>query len=230
MDAERGHSPGRAFRGVGPPGLCRPPQIGREIAFQMQDLAQPAFVQDRPQRDEIGREPPVVADGEGHPRLVDGADGGVCVRGGEGQRLFAEDVLARLGRRHDLGAVNRMRRRQHDGVDGGIGQHRIVIGSQRQPLGRGVILDLRWRARDGTRKPDGVGPFAERIDQRLAPATEADNGRVYHGQASVFSRGTSMSYQGLLSRVLVSSTWSALTSVYSFKPSSPNSRPMPDCL
>ena len=60
----------------------------------MEDLAQPAFVQDRLQRQEIGCEPPVVADGEGHARLVDGADGGLGVRGRERQRLFAENVLA----------------------------------------------------------------------------------------------------------------------------------------
>ena len=230
MDAERGHAAGRALLGIRPPGVRRAGEVGREIPFQMEDFAQPALFEDRPQREEIGRETPVVADRQRDSRLVHGLDRSGRVGRGQGQRLFAEDVLAGGGGGDDLAAMKGVRRREHDRVDIRVGERLIVVRAQHHPLGRRIVLDLRRRARDGAGEPDRIGPLAERVDERLAPAAEADDGRADHGQASVFSRGTSMSYQGLLSRVLVSSTWSALTSVYSFSPSSPNSRPMPDCL
>jgi hypothetical protein len=41
--------------------------------------------------------------------------------------------------------------------------------------------------------------------------------------------GTTVSYHGFFSRVPAWSTWMCFASVYSFNPSSPNSRPMPLC-
>ena len=47
----------------------------------------------------------------------------------ERERLFAEHVLAGGGRRFDLRAVARVRRRQHHGVDRCVGEHVFVRGA-----------------------------------------------------------------------------------------------------
>ena len=53
---------------------------------------------------------------------------------GQGQRLFAKDMLSGRDRSLDLGAMQRMRRRQHDGFNVRVGQRIRVIGRQRDPL------------------------------------------------------------------------------------------------
>ena len=72
----------------------------------------------------------------------------------EGERLLAEDVLARLRGRDHLARVDRVGRRENDGVDLGVGEERLVPSTRRSIVLRG----------------EGLRPPAEIV--RVAPATK----------------------------------------------------------
>ena len=67
-----------------------------------------------------------MPDAERDAGLAAGRDRGLRVRDGQRERLLAEHVLAGGGRRFDLRAVARVRRRQHHGIDRLVGEHVLV--------------------------------------------------------------------------------------------------------
>jgi hypothetical protein len=96
-------------------------------------------------------------------------------------RGFAEHRLAGARARLDLGAVLRMRRRQHDRRDRGIGQHRVEAFGRREAMLRREPLDLVGRAVDAAHEADLCAlATLDGLAKPLAPATEADDRGVDH--------------------------------------------------
>ena len=75
----------------------------------------------------------MVADRDGDARPRAGIEHRLRIRFRKRERLFAKHVLARAGRRFHLRAMPGVRRRQHDGLDRGIGQHLLVGRADLQP-------------------------------------------------------------------------------------------------
>src|SRR4051812_16286330 len=88
-----------------------------EIAFDMEQLSEPAVLEHALDFAQRRLEAPVVADGERHIAL--GAFGGRALAFGarQAERLLHEHVLAGPGRGADLLGVRRMRRGENHGVD-----------------------------------------------------------------------------------------------------------------
>ena len=76
-----------------------------------------------PHLDVRGMEAQVEADAEHESALARGSHHRAGVAGAERHRLLDEDVLARLERRDRLLGMQRVRRREVDGVDRGVGEH-----------------------------------------------------------------------------------------------------------
>ncbi len=71
--------------------------------------------------------------------------------------------------------------RHYHAVDGGIGQHRVVIAARRQVVFRAEICDAGRIAADRRGEPDGFAGCLYRFDEIPAPAAEPDNGQIEHG-------------------------------------------------
>src|SRR5215475_4950182 len=96
------------------------------------------------------------------------------------KRLFAEHVLAgRCGAPH-LVAMLAVRRRQHYRVDVRIGQRRLIVSEQLEPVLAAELLHLGWRARGGGDERYGVALALYGSDQRLAPPAGANDCGTQH--------------------------------------------------
>src|SRR5258708_25346781 len=73
-----------------------------------------------------------------------------------------------------------MRRRQHDGIDAAIAEHRIERADRCETVLRGEIPHPRRIAAYGMGKTQLVALPLHRIHQVLAPATEPDDCRCDH--------------------------------------------------
>ena len=94
-----------------------------EIAFDMQQLAEPAVGEHAGDLLQRGLEAPVVADGERHLVLGAGLHRSRRLRGRQAQRLLGEDMLARARGGDDLLRMHGVRRGQHHRIDRRVGQH-----------------------------------------------------------------------------------------------------------
>ena len=113
---------------------------------------------------------------ENQARIAAQANGLLGAGLGQGQRLFAKDMLAGGDGSLDLRAMQRMRRGQHDGFDVGIGQRIRVVGRQRDALfgaKRAHRLEVRL---DGAHHADVRRRRAEHVEHFLAPPAHADEG------------------------------------------------------
>ena len=70
-------------------------------------------------------------------------------------------------------------RREHDGVDGGIGEHLVEARREREAVLRGEVLRRRRVAGDGAHVAD-VRAARDGIDMVAAPAPEPDDCGVDH--------------------------------------------------
>jgi hypothetical protein len=131
----------------------------------MQHAAKLAAGDDSLQLLHCGPEAPVVADGEAHASVPAGRGHGARVCGLERERLFAKDVLSRLGRGDDLLAVQRMRRCEHHGLDRRICERVRELGAARD-------VDLAHET--------DAAALLDRFLQRAPPAAKAHDGGVDH--------------------------------------------------
>ena len=127
--------------------------------------------------------PLVGADAEHHTRSLAGAGCPQCFGLGQGQRLFAKDMLARCGGGENLATVQRMRCRQHDRVNARVRQRRRKIVSDGEPVLRHEIEMRSRSANDSPGKPQPAARALNSLDQGPAPAAETDDGRVDHRPA-----------------------------------------------
>ena len=98
----------------------------------------------------------------------------------QGERLFDIDVLAGGGGPQNLILMLAVRRRRHDRVDAGIGQQRSHILVQRDAP---AAAELRRLCRASRLRCDELNVAAftvNRVDQRFAPPSEADNSSANH--------------------------------------------------
>jgi hypothetical protein len=109
----------------------------------------------------------------GTPAATAGVQHGAGIDGVERQRLLAEHRLAGGGRGLDLRAMQRMRRGQHHGLDGWIGQH-LRLRRKPQPVLRGEIRGRRHVRLHGAREaqPAARGSTSAR-PQRPSPKIAA---------------------------------------------------------
>ena len=154
----------------------------------MTDGAETAVRYPRLQLDHRRMKPPRIGDSQHHPGARHRVERRLGALQVEGKRLFHEDVLA--GRRGalDLSAVLAVRRRKHDRIDCRVGEDLLEIILQRYPVlgaerfGRGTGAGMAGR------EADCAALALHRIDQRSAPAAEADDGGVDHFLAASMSR------------------------------------------
>src|SRR5262245_24554931 len=182
MHAAPGHAAAGPFAAILPPVVAAETVDARpaEIALDVQELAEPAVREHA--RDLLQRrlEAPIVTDRERH--LVPGAGfdrrGRILER--ETERLLGEYMLARARGGDDLLRVHGMRRRQHDRVDRGIGQHRLVARLHRNAMLAAEFLGACRRARGAGDELDDVALTLHMVHEVLTPAARADDRGTYH--------------------------------------------------
>lgn len=76
--------------------------------------------------------------------------------------------------------MQRMRRREHDGVDFANGEHGVEIAHRLQPVLRGEALDALGVAADGMREAQLAAFALHRVHEGPAPAAETDDCRPGH--------------------------------------------------
>ena len=163
MDAGRGHAAGRGLVGLQAPVVPveRQELVVAEVGFDLVDAAQFPGVGLGQQLGDRRLPAPLVPHPENEARVAAEANGLLGAGLGQSQRLFAEDMLAGGDGGLDLRAVQRMRRRQHDGFDRGVGQRIRVVGRQRDALfGAKRARPSRCSAR--RRAPRGCPPAPRR--------------------------------------------------------------------
>jgi hypothetical protein len=151
------------------------------VGFDVLDDAKVAGLDAVAQLHHLGMEAAVVADADDALGLEHRVDRSLGLGLGEGERLLAIDVLAGARRGDDLLHVAGSWRRQHHGVDLGIGQHRLeAVGDlQRMLLGKGLDIGLHGAGLHRG-EPHGVAAAGKRLDHGLAPGAKSDNRRVDH--------------------------------------------------
>ncbi len=154
------------------------------MAFDVEDVAELAARDDLAQGSERRPEAAVVADREHDAGRAAGLDHAQRVAQLEGERLLAEHLLAGLGARHDLLAVQRVRRRQHDRLDRRIAQHVGQAFGRREAVRGGVVADLVDAAVDPAHEAQPRALALHRLDEALAPAAEPDDRGVDHDGAT----------------------------------------------
>ncbi len=155
-------------------GVMRGEQIVADIGLQMQDLAEFAGL-DRAARILHRRfVAAFVPDAEHDPGTVARGENALGARGGQGQRLFAEDLLAGGNGREDLLLVLAVRGGDHDRVHIPVREHLVQGRVQREAMrscevrghgGRGVHA-----VRDGE-----AGALGQTGDDLSAPPAESDH-------------------------------------------------------
>ena len=123
---------------------------------------------------------PAIADCEHHAGFVRGGNRGIGARTIERDRFFHVDVLAGHAGRHDLLLVQAVGRGQHDRIDIGIGEDLLIALDQPQPVVAAKILRWPARARVGEHEPDCIAPALHGCDQRAPPASQSNDGCIYH--------------------------------------------------
>ena len=190
MHAGRGHRPGRRLLRIGTPiigGHCEP---GRRClrALAVSDDAETPVRDARLQLDHRGMKPSRIGEGQHHPGPRDGVERRLGALHVERERLFHEDVLAGRGSPFDLCAMLAVRRREHDRIDGGVGEDLVEIVLQRDAVLGAERLGRGAGAGAPSREAERAALSLYGIDQRSAPAAEADNGGADHFLAASVSR------------------------------------------
>src|SRR5689334_23988198 len=124
-----------------------------------------------------------MADRDGDAGARAGVEHRLRVGPRQRERLFAVDMLAGRGRRLDVRAMARVRRRQHDRLDRRIGQHLLIRRPDRKPVVRGELARQLRFERDAAHEPDLAGVLY-RIDEPLAPPAEANDRCIEHDEAT----------------------------------------------
>jgi hypothetical protein len=179
--------PGPRVLGPGIEGLER--LHGREHG-----VAELAFVQERAQPAHERVVVAVVSDGETHAVLPRGRDHALAGGGIERHRLLAEDMLARLRRRHRLLGVEPHGCRHVDGVDPLVAHELAPVGVRASRPVAGRELRGLLRLGPGHRDERAVGGFAERggdpLLRDVAAAHEPPADRVEPGHGATCSVNT----------------------------------------
>ena len=152
-----------------------------EIGLDLQDPTESAGIDIGEKLGHRRLEAALVAHAEHEPRVPAQADQALGIGFRQGQRLLAEHVFAGGRAEADLLVVEGMRRRQDDGVDGGVAEDLGEIGRQGQAALRregscGACVGI-----DRTGDPHHVAAALDHIDHLAAPPPEADHGEIDHG-------------------------------------------------
>src|SRR5271165_16037 len=164
------------------------------MRLEVQDPAELTAL-DQPQKlAQRRKEPFVGADPEHHTRLAAGVDGAHRVGLFQGQRLLAKDRLSRLGDSDDLVTVQRVRRRQHDRVDAAVGEDRIELADELEPVPGSEVAEPIGVAADRMGEAQPAALALNRLDEGPAPPAETDDRRIDHRPAGspLGTRGAEM--------------------------------------
>jgi hypothetical protein len=151
-----------------------------EVALDVQQAAESSIAHHASDLLQGGLVAPVESDRQHAVRVGAGSHGGSGRSRRQGERLLHEDVLAGAGGCHHLLGVLRVRRREHDGIDVRISERGSVIGEKAEAVDARERACLVERSRDGGREADAVALTLRALDEILAPAAEADDGRSDH--------------------------------------------------
>src|SRR5262249_34107878 len=94
--------------------------------------------------------------------------------------LFAEDSFTGRGSGDDLLAVQRVRARQHDGIDAGVDKHLLEPANELDAITGSVVAQPIGVAADGVGEAQPVALALDRLDERLTPPAKADDRGVDH--------------------------------------------------
>ena len=125
-----------------------------------------------------------MANTELHPCRSDSFDDRVHFARRGAERLFAEDVLAGLGRRHDLRGMMLVRRRQDDRPNIRAFERILEAGSRLQSGRLGYLARCVDRL-DAEHGPNDFAGGKLTLDD-AAPPAEADDGRFDHLRALTY--------------------------------------------
>ncbi len=176
MNAGCRHAADRCFRRVQPPiaGIERDELVMAEIAF---DLLESSQLSRQRHREHFGHrrfKALLMTHAEHELAFGAGVDGGFGSFPGQGQRLFAEDVLPGGDGALDLLGVERMRRGQDDGLHPGMPEGRLDAGMVREAIGGGELLPGRIGL-GGADDLDILLRLLQHGGHLLAPPAEADH-------------------------------------------------------
>ena len=171
VDAHRRQPAARRLLAVRAPRVrLQRQRIGkRHGRFDVEDRAEIPRADALAQRHHFRVKAAVVAQAERDARLLGRRHRRRRVGRRQRERLFTEDVFPRRRGRHDLRAMQRMRRGQHHRLDRRVGQQRGVIGREPQLLRRRKRLHLRGD------RPRRARHEVERRDCRAAPPRPASS-------------------------------------------------------
>ena len=181
MQPRAGHAAARRLaRVVAPAAFDARAVLVGEMAFDVQHVAERAGGNDVLELEHGGEGALAVAEAEHHAGAPAGGNRALGFGKRERQRLFAPHRLAGLRHRDHLVDVKRVGRRQHHRAHARIGDHIVELRRQFEAV-------LRRKRRHG------VGLLAHavhetqpralalhRVDDRLAPAAEPDDGSLDH--------------------------------------------------
>ena len=111
-------------------------------AFDMHERAEIAGMDSPAQGLYLGMKAAIVADAERDAGFRDGLGRALRLALAEGERFFAEHMLAGFGRCRHLSEMAAWRRRQDHGVDAAIGQDRIEVRGEREVMCLGEGFDI----------------------------------------------------------------------------------------
>ena len=175
--------PGRRLVAVLPPVIAAE-AVGAgpaEIAFDMQQLAEPAVGEHAGDLLQRRLKAPIVADGERNLVLGTGLHRGRRLRGRQSQRLLGEDMLARARGGDDLLRMHGVWRGQYHRIDRRVGQHRLEARLDGNAMAAAEFLGACRRAGGAGDEPDQVAPALHAFDEVLAPIPHPDDCRAHCG-------------------------------------------------
>ena len=191
MDACRRHPAGRRLVRLQAPvvPIERQELVVTEVGLDLVNASQFSGVRFRQHLGDRGLPPALVPHPENEPGVATQANGLFGAGLVQGQRLLAKHVLPSPDCRLDLFAMQRVRRRQNDGFDLGIGERIRIVRRQ----GDALLVTERARRLEiwlhGANHVDVGGRSAQNAEHFLAPpahADESDSDRPAH--SGVFSR------------------------------------------
>ena len=182
VHAGRGHCPGRRFHRVGAPVVGAHREAGgcRLLALAMAQDAEPP-VGDAPLQFRDRRmEAPWIGDGEHDPRPRRGVQRALGAGNIERERLLHEDGLARRGGALHLRPVLAVRRCKDDGINRRVGEERIKIICQRNPVLSAEALGGGACAGIAGSEADRGALALHSIHQHPSPPPDADDRGTDH--------------------------------------------------
>ena len=179
-----------------------------EVGLNLLDAAEVSGVSPRQHRGDRGLPASLMSHSQHQACAVTEGDGLFRSRLGQRQRLLAEHMLSRSHRRLDLGAVQRMRRREHHRFDGRIVERVAVVGRQRHALRR---ADRPHRLEVWLNRADDANirrSCLKNVEYLLAPPTHPDESNTDGPFHICLSPGEDRNARGSFAAVRSATTFS----------------------